>query len=113
MVKIPGFDHAKGDPEPEAHTFLRSEHPVVICEGLYLLHDSDGWDGIADLFDFTVFLDSDIDDCVARLKERNKCIPGYTAEEIAIRCDAVDRVNAQTVMMSKNKANLVVDSMGS
>jgi len=112
-VTMPGFNHAKGDPEPGAHTFLRNEHSVVICEGLYLLHDSDGWDGMEDLFDFTVFLDSDIDDCIARLKERNKCIPGYTAEEIAIRCDAVDRVNAQTVLRSKIKADLVVNSVGS
>ena len=31
---IPGFDHAKGDPEPDAHAFDRNQHQVVIGEGL-------------------------------------------------------------------------------
>jgi len=110
-IEIPGFDHAKGDPEPGAQTFVRGDHDVVICEGLYLLHDLDGWDGIAELFDLTVFLDSGVDECIKRLKERNKCIPGYTAEEIEIRCDAVDKVNASTVQRSRVKADLVVQSV--
>ena len=33
-VSVPGFDHAKGDPEPGQHTFLRQQHKIVICEGL-------------------------------------------------------------------------------
>ena len=49
IVMIPGFDHGRGDPEPDAHMFDRTRHDVVICEGLYLLHDGDGWDGIAEL----------------------------------------------------------------
>ena len=76
IVSIPGFDHAKGDPEPDAHVFQRSEHKIVICEGLYLVHDADGWEGIASLFDMTIFISSDVDMCIDRLKIRNKCIPG-------------------------------------
>jgi len=34
LILLPGFDHGKGDPEPDAHAFDRSQHPVVICEGL-------------------------------------------------------------------------------
>ena len=111
IVSIPGFDHAKGDPEPDAfHVFRRSEHKIVICEGLYLVHDADGWEGIASLFDMTIFISSDVDMCIDRLKIRNKCIPGYTPEEIEFRCDAVDRVNANTVMRSINHADVVVES---
>jgi pantothenate kinase len=110
VVSIPGFDHAKGDPEPDAHVFRRSEHKIVICEGLYLVHDADGWEGIASLFDMTIFISSDVDMCISRLKIRNKCIPGYSPEEIEFRCDAVDRVNANTVMRSINHADVVVES---
>ena len=110
MVKVPGFDHAAGDPEPDAHIFERSNHRVVLCDGLYLLHGEDGWEDIKSLFDWSVYIDSDLEICIRRLKERNKCIPGYTPEEIDVRCDAVDRVNAITVMKSQDRADQVVKS---
>jgi pantothenate kinase len=109
-VSIPGFDHAKGDPEENQHTFVRNEHPIVICEGIYLMHDEDGWEDIKSCFDWTIYIDADIDKCIDRLKDRNKCIPGYTPEEIDIRCDAVDRVNAHTVEKTRKFASQEVKS---
>jgi len=109
-ISLPGFDHSRGDPEPGAHTFDRTRHKVVICEGVYLLHDGDGWEEVASVFDLTIFMESDIDICIDRLKIRNQCIPGYTPEEIAIRCEQVDRVNAMTVVKSKHRADIVVKS---
>lgn len=94
LVSIPGFDHAKGDPTPNQHLFDRNKYDIVICEGLYLLHDQQGWEHIQKFLDWTIYIEADVHVCMQRLKERNKCIPGYTAEEIEIRCDAVDRVNA-------------------
>ena len=84
---------------------------MVICEGLYLLHADDGWEDVASLFDLKIFLVSNVDVCIERVKVRNKCIPGYTAEEIEIRCEKVDRVNAMTVMKSKDRADIVVNSL--
>ena len=74
-VSVPGFDHAVGDPTPDQHTFNRNEHKIVLCEGLYLLHDDDGWEDIRSFFDWTIYIDADVDVCIDRLKERNKCIP--------------------------------------
>jgi hypothetical protein len=62
------------------------------------------------LLELTVFIDADVDICVQRLKIRNLCIPGYTKEEIELRCDAVDRVNAMTVLSSRGRATLIVSS---
>ena len=112
-VSMPGFDHAKGDPEPNQHTFVRSDHQIVICEGIYLMHDDDGWEDIKNYFDHTIYIAADVDKCIDRLKERNKCIPGYTAEEIEIRCDAVDRVNALMVEESRQFALQEVKSCAS
>jgi len=110
-VSIPGFDHAKGDPTANQHTFKRDKHSIVICEGLYLLHDADGWENIQRFFDWTIYIAADVDGCIERLKERNKCIPGYTPEEIDIRCDAVDRVNAMTAEQGARKyASQIVQS---
>ena len=110
IIKLPAFDHARGDPEPETHVFDRSRHRVVICEGLYLLHQRDGWEPIADEFDLKIFLAGDIDVCMDRVKLRNRCIPGYTEEEIFKRVDRVDRQNFLTVLSSKHRADYVVDS---
>ena len=111
VIPVPGFDHAQGDPEEGAHHFDRFQHKVVLCEGLYLLHDDPDWKIIKDVFDYSIFVNSDIDACVERLKIRNKCIPGYTEEEIEIRCEEVDRVNALTVERSKPRADFVVESV--
>ena len=109
-ISLPGFDHAVGDPEEGAHQFRRPEHNVVICEGLYLLHDEDGWDPVSSLFDLNIFVDANVDKCMDRLKIRNECIPGYTKEEIHVRVDAIDRKNAMTVQKSKDRANLIYRS---
>lgn len=110
-IHLPGFDHAKGDPEPSRHCFRRRQHEIVITEGLYLLHDQDGWEHVRDCFDLTIFVDVDADLCLKRLKRRNRAIPGYTADEIALRVDTVDRVNAETVARSsRRRADWVVQS---
>jgi len=110
-VHIPGFDHAYGDPVQDQHVFERSEHDIVICEGLYLLHDQDGWERIQKFLDWTIFIEADLDECVSRLKERNKCIPGYTPEEIEVRCDRVDRANALLAQRTASKyASQIVQS---
>lgn len=109
MIMFPDFDHGKGDPEADQHSFIRTQHSVVICEGLYLLHDEDRWD-LEECFDFSIFIESCVDKSMSRLKIRNKVIPGYTPEEIDFRVDVVDRVNAHTVNRSKARASLVVQS---
>jgi pantothenate kinase len=111
IVKVPGFDHAFGDPEENVHEFDRSKHKVVFCEGLYLLHDSDPWKDIKNVFDCNLFVHADVDACIERLKIRNKCIPGYTEEEIVTRCEIVDRANAMLVDKSKKRADLIVESV--
>ena len=111
FIGLPAFDHATAEPEPDKHLFDRSKHSVVICEGLYLLHNEDGWEDIASMLDYSIFLNSDLDICMDRVKIRNQCIPGYTPEEIAERVEKVDRVNALTVLKSKERANVVVNSL--
>jgi pantothenate kinase len=113
IVGLPDWDHAVGDPIRNGIVFDRSQHNIVIVEGLYLLHDGDGWESAQDFFDLTVSIHADIDKCVHRLKVRNRIIPGYTPEEIDIRCERVDRTNAMTVQKSEVRANYLVHSFSS
>lgn len=109
-IALPGFCHSKGDPDEGSILFHRNEHNIVICEGLYLLHDGNGWERMKDCFDLSIYIDADLDECMKRLKLRNKMIPGYTPEEIDVRVDAVDRVNAMCVERSRNRSDLIVNS---
>lgn len=111
-VSIPGFDHAMGDPEKDQHQFVRDEHSIVICEGIYIMHQGDGWENIKNFFDYIVYIKVDIDTCIKRLKERNKLIPGYSPEEIEIRCEVVDRSNAEIVEKSRIYASEEVKPIG-
>ena len=104
-VELPGFDHAVGDPALGMYSFVRAQHRVVILEGLWLLHEDQGWAGIPDLFDVRVFIDADIDTSLERLRVRNRCIPGYTPEQIDIRVDEVDRINAQLIVPDVGRAH--------
>lgn len=108
-VVFPGFDHAVGDPTEIGARFDRSAHRIIIMEGNYLLHEGDNWESTADLFDFTAFLNTDIETCVARVKARNVCIPGYTPEEIDVRTEKVDRANAEKVSASQSRADIVLN----
>jgi pantothenate kinase len=77
----------------------------------YLLHDQDGWEHIQKFLDWTIFIEADVDVCIDRLKERNKCIPGYTPEQIEVRCEEVDRVNAELASKTAGKyASMVVQT---
>ena len=49
---------------------------IVIVEGLYLLYDKGSHEGVSKLWDVSIFIESDLEKCIERLKERNKCIPG-------------------------------------
>ncbi len=110
LIKFPAFDHARGDPDPDVHEFHRGVHRVIVVEGLYLLHDDGGWEDVKSFFDFSVFVNAHVETCIHRLKMRNRAIPGYSPDEIEIRCEIVDRVNALTVERSKARADVLVDS---
>lgn len=108
LIKLPAFDHSKGDPEPDIHAFDRLRHRIVLCEGLWLLYSGHGWQNISEMFDRRIFLDSKVDTCIGRLKIRNQCIPGYSPEELLLRCEKVDRANAELCLTTKWRADWIV-----
>ena len=50
-VSLPAFDHAKGDPEPDA-VLVQQNTKIVIVEGNYLLLDEPVWRDLATLVSF-------------------------------------------------------------
>lgn len=92
---FPAFDHAVKDPQPEA-IVVPPKASLVIVEGLYLLMRS--W-RMADLFDFSVFLDCDVETALNRVAARHlACGIAATPAEARQRAGANDGRNALTIL---------------
>ncbi len=106
---FPGFDHATQDPEAGA-VVVPPNTPLVLVEGLYLLLRA--WD-LADLFDFAVFLDCDLDTAMGRVAARHLAA-GLEATPAAARhrAETNDRRNAFTILTDggRERADLVLST---
>ncbi|KAJ4745536.1 ATP-dependent kinase YFH7 [Rhynchospora pubera] len=108
-VYAPSFDHGVGDPvENDIH--VSSEHKIVIVEGNYLLLEEDTWKEISLFFDEKWFIDIDIDIAMERVLKRH-ISTGKEPDVAAWRIEYNDRPNAELIMRSKNKADLVIQSI--
>lgn len=92
---FPEFDHAVKDPRPGA-VVVPPGARLVIVEGLYLLLNA--W-RMAEVFDFTVFLDCDLEIALARVAARHlACGIAATEAEARHRADSNDRRNAALIL---------------
>ena len=104
---FPAFDHAARDPEPGA-ILVPAGAPLIIVEGLYLLLRA--W-RLADLFDFTAFLDCDLKTAMRRVAARHlNCGLAATPDEARRRAETNDRRNAMTILDDgcRGRARIVI-----
>lgn len=102
-VTWPDFQHEIGDPVEDAHEVGPAVR-LVLVEGLYLLHNADGWDAVAAQFDERWFLDTPLDIALERLTKRHMQAWNMTREEAKARIASNDLLNAQTVQASRAHA---------
>jgi pantothenate kinase len=92
---FPAFDHTAKDPEAGA-VVVPAGVPLVIVEGLYLLLGE--WQ-LSPLFDFTIFLDCDLDLALNRVAARHlQCGLAATVSEAVHRANTNDRRNALNIL---------------
>ncbi len=80
---------------------------LVITEGNYLLHASDGWDGVRELLDESWYVDLDDGVRLERLIQRRLDL-GYSREEAIAWATGSDEVNAQVIGKTRPLANVIV-----
>ncbi|MDZ4721651.1 MAG: hypothetical protein SH847_24565 [Roseiflexaceae bacterium] len=100
----PGFEHAIGDPVEGAYTIPASTR-LVIVEGLYLLHNADGWNAISKAFDQRWYLDTPFDISMERLALRHMQAWGISRSAAEQRIAASDQLNALLVLKSAQYAD--------
>ncbi|KAL0389438.1 UNVERIFIED_CONTAM: F-box/LRR-repeat protein 17 [Sesamum calycinum] len=108
-VYAPSFDHGVGDPV-EDDIFVSLQHKVVIVEGNYLLLDEDVWRDISSIFDEKWFIDVDIETAMQRVLRRHVST-GKPPDVAKWRIDYNDRPNAELIIESKKKADLIIKSV--
>ena len=105
-VAWPGFEHGVGDPVPNALQ-IGPEVLLLIVEGLYLLHQGDGWD-LSGCFDETWYLDVSTATARQRLLARHVQANGNTPEQAAQRWKVNDGLNASIVRHTRAKADYLI-----
>lgn len=100
----PSFDHSLGDPI-EDDISIDKKAKVILIEGLYLLHQEDGWKEATELFDEHWFLDTPVDVSIERLAQRHMEAWGFSHKQAMERINRSDSLNAELVHSTKGKAD--------
>jgi pantothenate kinase len=90
-----------------AQGVVTKETKVVIVEGNYLLHDSGGWEVIANLLDELWFIDVDDEKRLERLIARHIAFGKSPADAQSWSLGS-DEVNARTIATGRSRAHAVI-----
>ena len=102
----PDFQHGVGDPVADAIS-VNPDTKLTIVEGLYLLHREHGWN-LAGLLDECWYLDTSMDVSMERLVKRHMASWGFSREQALDRLAINDRLNADIVLQSRERADYLV-----
>ncbi len=102
-VLWPDFEHSVGDPQEDA-VAIGPATRLVLVEGLYLLHREHGWN-LDGLLDACWYLDVPMEVAMQRLVVRHQAAWGFTVAQAEARLALNDRLNADTVALTKNRAD--------
>jgi pantothenate kinase len=105
-VSWPAYEHSVHDPVEDALT-ISPDTPLVLVEGLYLLHQGHGWD-MAGAFDERWFLDVPPATAHERLARRHMATSGQSRAQAEARIEVNDRLNAEIVWSSRGGADWLV-----
>lgn len=102
----PDFQHGVGDPVADAIS-VTPDTNLIIVEGLYLLHREHGWD-LSGLLDECWYLDTSMDVAMERLVKRHMASWEFSREQALDRLAMNDRLNADIVLQSRERADYLV-----
>ncbi len=105
-VYYPVFDRSIEE-SIAAQGVVTKEIKVVIVEGNYLLHDSGGWEVIAELLDELWFIDVDDEKRLERLIARHIAYGKSPADAQSWSLGS-DEVNARTIATGRSRAHAVI-----
>lgn len=106
---FPSFSHGSGNPVEDTIQVVGAKHQIVIVEGNYLLLDIEPWTEIRNLLDFVFFVEADLETIRRRVYGRHFSL-GYGEETSLRRVLTNDLPNAELILTTKNRADMVIQS---
>ncbi|MEO1057568.1 MAG: AAA family ATPase [Actinomycetota bacterium] len=104
-IRVPAFSRITHDPVIDAIA-VPVDCTLVVVEGNYLLLDTPPWDGLAELFDLTIYVDADDARRERALVDRH--VAGGMTPAAAVRfAGSSDARNAELVRATKARADVV------
>jgi pantothenate kinase len=111
ILRAPTFDHEAKDPV-ENGISVTPDASIIILEGNYLLLDEPGWQEIAELADYRIFVDTDPQEARGRLAQRHlRAGIEETLEEGYRRVDSNDFLNAILIREKLLTPDMVLTSV--
>ena len=105
-ITWPDFQHGVGDPITDAIS-VNPDTKLIIVEGLYLLHRDHGWN-LSGLLEECWYLATPMDVAMERLVNRHMASWGFSREQALDRLAVNDRLNADIVLQSRERADYFV-----
>lgn len=106
---FPSFDHGVGDPV-ENDIEVKEEDKIVLIEGNYILLETEPWNQIKDIVDFSYFIYCDVPVISNRVCLRHMSV-GRTEAEAKERVDTNDALNAIEILESRHRADKIINSI--
>eukprot|EP01006_Ploeotia_vitrea_P062904 TRINITY_DN84602_c0_g1_i1.p1 TRINITY_DN84602_c0_g1~~TRINITY_DN84602_c0_g1_i1.p1 ORF type:complete len:225 (-),score=20.58 TRINITY_DN84602_c0_g1_i1:338-1012(-) len=107
----PSFDHGVGDPV-DNDIVVQQGVKIVLMEGLYLTYcGKPEWQKVSSCFDYSLFLDCDMEVAMERLAKRHMASWNFTREQADNRINTNDRLNAELVLTTKQNATQILKSV--
>lgn len=103
-VKVPTFDRDNDRVVPDAEAIAEDKR-VIVVEGNYLLYDATGWRDLNALWDFSVFVRTDVEILRQRLIDR-WLEQGLNQKAAEARAEGNDLANARAVMERRMPSSL-------
>jgi pantothenate kinase len=103
-IKWPSFDHAVKDPIPDS-IVISPLCKLVIVEGIWTLHRSDGFETLEGIFDRNWYLDTPREVANERLAKRHMLAWNLTREEADERIAVNDLINGNLVEAGRLRAD--------
>ena len=103
----PDFEHGVGDPVEDALE-VKAQTQVILVEGLYLLHPSNGWETVGQSLDERWYLDTPLEIARERLARRHMSASGLTRAQADTRIALNDALNAEIVSHSRPFADFLL-----
>lgn len=105
-MSFPAYSRVLHDPV-EGAIVVQPEQQIIIAEGNFLFYEKGDWEGLSDLFDLRVFVDTPTATCVENLRARHTR-GGRDPADVEFHMRVVDLANMPRILPTRARAHVII-----